>query len=287
MKKNARAYYEEAREIQGLTTQLIREYQTVIRPELSKINQDQNLTEVGKKAKADALKKEYGIKILQNAQTMKEKHSANLIKARKAAEKTIHTTHKKPDAETVSRFEKAFKALKTELMLTPRADTAQRKLNEFMAKVKDPWIAEQIRSDFADVAGPILNAAGSSRAKYQLELAAAFEKLDADHATPEIVEAREVLHYVEHAEQSNGLFSGFIEADAVKEMVGHEYASYLNKPEEFFAQEEYKEAKPAEHVDPELDLERRIAEGVKKGNELNAKLDLITKQKIQSGELKL
>ncbi|MDN4073626.1 hypothetical protein [Fictibacillus terranigra] len=255
IKKSARKFYEEAREVQGASSQVIREFQSLIKPELSSIERDPNLSPTGKKAKMDELKKEYGIRILQQANTMKQKYLTKLEKARVSADATIHAGLKKPDDEMVNRFNKSFNQLKVELMLTPRAETAKQKLTEFMAGIQEPYFANQIRESFADVAGNILSAAGPEKAKYQMELAQLFEKLESDHSTPEVAEAREVLRYVEQAQASPTLFGGFIAADAVTGLVGKEYADHLNSPEAWFAQQENAEHKPADFVDTDSDFE--------------------------------
>jgi hypothetical protein len=253
--KSPRQFYEEARGVTDLSTLVIREFQTEFQKEAKKIELDKHLTPEGKKAKLDALKKEHGINILKNAHTMKQKYHSKLEKARKEADAKIHASLTKPDDESVDRFNKSFNQFKIELMLTPGAETAKKKLMEFMSGIKDPYFANQVREGYAEVAGQILSAAGSSRAKYQTELALLYQKLESDHSTPEIQEAREILHYAERGLEHGSVFSGGLHEDAVSRLVGKEFAVHLNTPEAYFAQEENAAHKPEEFVDNDSDYE--------------------------------
>jgi hypothetical protein len=260
--KSAKTFYEEARGVTELTATVIREFQKEIQEKSKKIQSDKHLSTSGKLAKLDEMKREHGIEILKAAHVMKQKYHSKLEKARKAADAKIHASLTKPDEETVSRFTKSFNQFKVELMLTPRADAAKKKVIEFMSGIKDPWIANQVREEFAEVAGHVLSAAGPERAKYQTELAQLFDKLESDHLTPEIQEAREILNYAERGLEYGSVFSGPLYTEAVKGMVGKEFADHLNTPELFFEKEENATHKP-DFVDSDSDYEEEDGTPVK------------------------
>jgi hypothetical protein len=245
--EKARQHYQKAREIEFDSTRFFREFQDKVRQEIADIRLDRDLSEQGKFRKTEELKKKRGLEFLQKAHVRKKEYLAELAKAQKEADAIVFAALKKPDATKLERFEKDLRALKTELLLTHRADLAFRKLDEFVKRIDDAYLADMVREQFQDLAMPIIAVAGGEAAKYRLQLAQTFDKLKGDFESEAVKEARQILETSKTLTEHARLFDPIVEQKAV-ELFGHEHGQFVNRTDEYFTKNEHE--KPADYVDP-------------------------------------
>lgn len=245
-------HIDNARVAESLTTSEALERKRKVQAEMSEIMRNRDLSDVGRANAVNRLKQKHGIEFLQDAYKLKQIYMAELKKAKEGAEAIVYAKAKKPDAVKIERFEDELKALKTELMLTTRADTAKQKVNAFIQKhvkaADDRYFAFRVRDDFQQIAAPILESAGTESAKYRAILGEMFERLDQISLSDDAREARQILDLAGGMMERGSLFSGLV-IESMTDTLGREYASYLNKPEEFFADKP--ELKPEDYVHPE------------------------------------
>lgn len=247
--EKVRQHFQKAREIEFDSTRFYREFQDSVRQEIAEIRQDRDLSEQGKFRKTEELKKKRGLEFLQKAHVRKQEYLAELAKAQKEADAVVFAALKKPDQTKLERFEKDLRALRTELLLTHRADLAFRKLDEFVKRIDDAYLADMVREQFQDLAMPIISVAGGGEAaKYRLQLAQTFDKLKSDFEPEAVKEARQILEMSKSSSESARLFNPIVEEKAV-ELFGREHGLFVNRTDEYFAKNEHE--KPADYVDPE------------------------------------
>ncbi|MCM3272959.1 hypothetical protein [Paenibacillus elgii] len=245
----AREYFEKARAISGGTDRFMLEAKKKLTAEISAIDMDQRLSEAGKREATAETRKKHAIEFLQKSHTMKQEYVTNLKKAVKEADTVIYAAVPKPDATKLQRFEAELREFKTQLMLTPRADRGYAMLTQFIGRLDDPYMAGIVREQFADLAQPILSAAGGDADRYRLRMAQSYEKLKSDFEAPEVKEARQIFESAQAMVENPRIYSVGIVSDAATEAFGREYGQYINNTDRFF--EANKELKPADYVDPE------------------------------------
>lgn len=254
--QNAKEYLQKAHDIRGESATFLVGFKKQVQEELEKVRENRDLSQEGQYRQSEAVKAKYGVELLQKSHTRKQEFLSNVQKAHKIADETVYASLKKPDATKLGRFESELRAFKTEILLTPSADSAARKLTEFVGRLDDAYLADLVREQFADIAGPIISAAGGESAKYKLQLSHTFQKLRSDFESPEVKEAREVLELATGMIENPSLYPGYISHDAVQGLVGKEYAQYLENTDAFFTKEENATYKP-NYVDPEEQQNKR------------------------------
>ncbi|QQE73156.1 hypothetical protein KDJ56_14630 [Brevibacillus composti] len=247
-----RSHIDKARIAESLTASEALERKRKVQAEMGEIMRNRELSEIGRTKAVAALKQKHGIEFLQDAYKLKQVYMEELRKAKEGADAIVYAKAKKPDAVKLERFEDELKALKTELMLTSRAETAKQKVEAFIQKhvksADDRYFAFRVRDEFQQIASPILESAGTESAKYRAILGDMFERLDQISLSDDAREARQILDLADSMIERGSLFSGLV-VESMTETLGREYASYLNKPEEFFADKP--DLKPDDYVHPE------------------------------------
>lgn len=253
---------ERMREIEQSSAGIMLSARRALNAELSKIEADRRLTEEGKQEAKTAAKQKHAIEFLQQSHTMRQEYNANLKKAVREAEKVIYTPPRKPDATKLGRFEDAFKSLKTELMFASSQRAAYDKLREFTGKIDDPYIANRVREDFADLTTKILaipgdgsfqkgTGAASVTTTARTELGGMYEGLLKPFESDDFKGARDVLETAQMLEEDPRVHRAYVVIDAAQESFGTEYARHINDTDSFFAA--HPEHTPAPFVDTEGD----------------------------------
>lgn len=284
--QKVREHIDKARIAESITTSEALERKRKVQAEMSEIMRNRDLSEIGRANAVSTLKQKHGIEFLQDAYQLKQIYMAELRKAKEGADSIVYAKPKKPNAVMLERFEDELKALKTELMLTTRADTAKQKVEAFIHKhvktADDRFFAFRVRDEFQTIATPILETAGIESAKYRSILGEMFERLDQISLTDDAREARQILDLADSMMERGTLYSGLV-IESMTDTLGGEYASYLNKPEVFF--EDKPELKPEDYVHPEDTPQARAARAAEERREkeqrefaeswrsLNAKID--------------
>lgn len=266
--QKVREHIDKARIAESITTSEALERKRKVQAEMSEIMRNRDLSEIGRSNAVSTLKQKHGIEFLQDAYQLKQIYMAELRKAKEGADAIVYAKPKKPNAVMLERFEDELKALKTELMLTTRADMAKQKVEAFIHKhvktADDRFFAFRVRDEFQTIAAPILETAGTESAKYRAILGEMFERLDQISLSDEAKEARQILDLADAMMERGTLFSGLV-IESMTDTLGGEYAKYLNKPEEFF--EDKPELKPENYTHPEDTPQARAARAAEEQRE--------------------
>ncbi|HET7579769.1 MAG TPA: hypothetical protein VFK33_10845 [Bacillales bacterium] len=276
----AKEYLQKAREISGNTAKEYREWAEKVQAEISKANVDTDLSSQGREKKVAELKQKYGVELMQSAHRAKDQYQTWLKRAQREADKVANAKPKKPDAAKVERFSDGFKRLKTELMLATRPESAEQKLRDFVASIDEPYFANEVADQFAELVPHVTNIAGNDANRYRLKLAGMYEDLQRNHVSDDVKEAREVLEASNHALGNPKIFAPLVEEN-VSEMLGGEYGRQVNEPETFF--ESNADLKPEPYRDeidekaeaPEDPADARYRDMMQKASELERKLSEI------------
>jgi hypothetical protein len=154
---------------------------------------------------AESLKKiEYqglqAAELVKQAHLRKQDYLQALTDAKADAEKFVKSAVKKPADDVVKDFEHSLRYLKTELLLSNRYEVAEKKLNDFVAKINDPFLASKMADEFMEIAPHALSIAPEP-AKAKLKLAGMFDRLNNDFVSEEVKEAKETIQYADYAMQ--------------------------------------------------------------------------------------
>ncbi|GGG15771.1 hypothetical protein [Paenibacillus aceti] len=269
--QKAKASLKRAREIEQSSSSMMLEYKRKLADELAKIDADRRFTAEGKEEAKAEIKQKYAIEFLKKSHTMKQEYVANVKKSIREAEKVIYTPPKKPDAVRLGRFEDTFKSLKTELMFIMSKRAAFEKLRGFTEGLDDPYLANRVREDFAEIASKILSApgddniskgvgAGEIKVSARAELGELYEGLLKPYQSEDFRGANEIIEVAKMIDEDPRIHRSPIVNNAAKEAFGSEYARYINDTESFFAA--HPEHMPEPFVDEEGDRIRQTAEDV-------------------------
>lgn len=239
----AKESIQKAYDLRHDNTRFYREFQDKVRSEISAIASDKELSAEGRFNRTAATKKKHGADLMKQAYTRRQQYLAHLKEAKAAAEVEIYAKIKKPDAATLERFEASFRKVKTELLLSMSPKTAAAKLTEFIAQVSDPYCANILHEQFADLAGPIIaQTPAAESAKIRHEMANTFEGLTSKFESDDMRAAREAIESINDMETSK-FFIDLVRETATGEL-GREFGAYVNDTEAYFASHE--DERPAE-----------------------------------------
>ncbi|MEC0167481.1 hypothetical protein [Paenibacillus graminis] len=256
----AKVSLQKARDIEQSSASVMLAAKRALAAETSKIEEDRRLTPEGKYEAKQEAKKRHAIEFLQKSHTMRQEYVANVKKAIREAEKVIYTPPRKPDATKLGRFEDAFKTLKTELMFATSQRSAYDKLRAFTDKVDDPYLANRVREDFAELTTKILAIPGdgnfvkgvgaaSVTTSARTELGGLYEGLLKPFESDDLKGARDVLETAQMLAEAPRVHRSVAVNDAARDSFGAEYARHINDTDAFFA--ENPEHAPAPFVDTE------------------------------------
>lgn len=252
--QSAKGYIQKARDIQSNGAKFMLDYKQKHTAAVGEIESNRHLSEEGRRAAKDDVRKKLGVEFLQKSHTLKQEYLANLRKAAAAADAVVFAAVKKPDDESLRRFQADLRALKTGVMLSPNADRSYERLAAFVADINDAYLANIVRDEFSDIAAGIVSSAEGARLKPQL--ARMFDGLKSNHESDEIVEARGILEAAKEAEARPQLYTGGIVSDAAISTFGREYGAFIDNTDAYF--ERNVDDKPADYVDPESIAEKRL-----------------------------
>lgn len=221
----------QAREMESSAAGWYRQNSEPIRNEISKIQLDPMLSGDGRIAKKMEYQAQQAAQLIKLAHQRKQEYVKALTDARADAESVIKKGVKKPADDVVTEFEHALRYLKTELLLTNRYESAEKKLGEFISQISDPYLASKMASEFIDIVPHALSIA-TEQGKAKLKLAGMFERLNTEFLPPEIKEAKEAVKFVEHTLENPKIFPAIVETNA-NDLLGHGMGKFLNDTDSF------------------------------------------------------
>ncbi|WP_018394273.1 hypothetical protein [Bacillus sp. 37MA] len=197
--------------------------------EVSGINNDRTLSEVGKEAARTELKQKYGREFIEIAKKLRDDYDKAVVKAQTQAEVVLNAEPSKPDAITIKSFERELQTLKMNVMLGTNPETSIQAINEFAAKQKEPYLAKQIAGEFADLATNVINGSGNSPQVKQ-KLSGVYQAVSEKAMMPEQQKALEIAGYVSEAVGRLLFRDKSIEIEALDRIIGPEFTRHANKP---------------------------------------------------------
>lgn len=191
--------------------------------EISKVDSDRDLSDVGRAKKKDEIRAKYRTEALKLAKEMHEYQRSQFAEIEKKAKPLLNKATAKPDDLTVERFKRSLSDLKTDMLLNPNASTQVGKLQAFMAGVSDPYCAELMRDELAGIIAPI---AGQIQGEQRGILSREVEGLRERFTTPEVREAQDALEGI--ASMSKSMLIGPVVLDKMTTTFGNDVARLLN-----------------------------------------------------------
>jgi hypothetical protein len=224
---------QKAHEIRNGVTGQYRSIMMKLQEKEAKIKQDVNLSTVGQQEQIAKLKKEHSRELMQFAKQVKDEYQMEVIRAKGKAERFLENPNKKPDDSTLKKYEHSLNDLKTRVLLSIRPDRAAEMVAEYAKGIEDPYIASQLREQFAEVITPIISQAnGADGAKLKASLTDVYSKLESNFITDEQSEAKQVI------EQADAMFSAKLfnplVIDNIKDSYDRRTADYINTPDTYF-----------------------------------------------------
>jgi hypothetical protein len=177
--------------------------------------------------------------LFRDIQSTTKSYKEALSAAKKQAEDVIHAAAPAPDREIVDRFERRLADLRTEILITPTPERASERLRDFIAGIDDPYFATRIRQEYAQLATPIIEAAGNNAARFKLELSGAFEQLKETALTPEARQAVELHENAEALLQSR--IYPMIVQDRISGTFGWKVSALISDPDAFFSSDQFEQ----------------------------------------------
>lgn len=253
--KKAKEYMQKAYDVVHSSPRHILEVKRLRDDLVKEIDADKSLSPHGKFTAKIELKKLLAIPVLRTAHTRKQEYISHLSRAVKLTDPIVYAKPPKPDAVKLERFEAEFRKLKTELQISPRADFAYKKLTDFVNKIDDAYLAHIVQDQFGEIASLILSVP-SADGQTRQNLSRTLEELQTKFETDELREARSIYETAQQMIEDPKIYRGPIINDAVTDIIGMEYAKYIDSTDEFFAIEGNEEHKPEdykEEYDADLD----------------------------------
>lgn len=224
-----------AHELKNDNTRFYREFNDKVRAEISAIRDDRYLSEDGRAQKIAEVRERRGKELLRLAHARRQEFRAHLADAQKHAEAVIYAKIPKPSEEKIERFTESLRKLKTELMLSGRAESAAAKLTQFIGELDDPYLAHKVSIEYADLAGSILAIADPSNVgKLRMDLSRQYDGLSGKYEDPDANAARDALETATEMDKSS-FFIGLVH-DSVRETLGTRYSSFINSTDTYFEQ---------------------------------------------------
>jgi hypothetical protein len=221
----------QAQEIQQASTSDYRKFQDKFRKSIAEIELNRNYTGEYKRELKKALKKTATIELMQGSKQYKDKFDGYLKNARQLAKDVIYAKTPEVDQESLDRFSRDFRELKTEIMLSTPA-RGKEILQQFLGNVNEPALAEIVKNDFADLIQPIVSGAGNEALHYKRDLLKAFEDVKTRSMDEEAREAMQIAEYCDAA--MSGKFFNLAVESAVGSEFGRTAKEYLHNPDGYF-----------------------------------------------------
>jgi hypothetical protein len=225
---------QKAHDVRQGTTSLYRSFQEQFVEDRQKISFNRQYSDEGKRVLIEHLRKQKGVELLQLARSQRGLYDTYIADAKKLADKLAFAKPSKVDPVKAERFSKRLAEVKTEILLSTSAKSAKEKLEAFIATIDEHAFADTVKDQFAELVTPILATAGDDGGRYRLELSQMFDGVRKGTMTPEAQEAAGLLESTEALAQST-IFIPLVE-EKIKEHIGREAATYINRPDEYFAE---------------------------------------------------
>jgi hypothetical protein len=224
-------YVQKAIEIRDTSSAWYRQRAEQIRSEISQAKLDRDLSAEGRLKKVAQIRQQRGDELLREVKALRDEYVQALQQAKVEAEKTLKSAVKKPSDEKITDFQRQFKRFKTELMLTNRFDTIEKKLNDFLSQqVDEPYFAQLLADEFPEIISQSL-AVADEPAKARMKLADIFDRLNNDFLPEEAKEARNALEFANASLANPKIFSPVVETNAM-DLLGP-VGKYMNDPETY------------------------------------------------------
>jgi hypothetical protein len=227
---------QKAIELQQTSTGFYRQLSEKARQEISKAQLDQDYSPEGRIKKTAQVRRAHANQLMKAAQERKNEYLKLLSEAKADAEATIKKKVKKPSDEVITDFDRSLRYLKTELLLSTRYETAEKRLNEFVSQISDPYLASMMADAYIELVPSVLSTA-SDPSQAKLKLGNMFDRLNNEFLPEDVKSAKESLGYINSALERPVLFGSVVEQNA-QDIFGSDIAKKLNTPEEYEVTEE-------------------------------------------------
>jgi hypothetical protein len=225
-----------AQEMQQTSTGWYRQLSEKARQEISKAQFDQDYSPEGRIKKTAQVRRAHANQLMKAAQERKNEYLKLLSEAKADAEATLKRKVKKPSDEVITDFERSLRYLKTEILLSTRYETAEKRLNEFVSQISDPYLASKMADEFIEIVPHVLGTADEP-AKAKLKLSGMFELLNNEYLPEEVRDAKETIGYIDSVLERPALFGAVVESNAL-DIFGNDVAKKINTPELYEVTEE-------------------------------------------------
>ncbi|PFP30132.1 hypothetical protein COJ96_06855 [Bacillus sp. AFS073361] len=287
--EQAKKYFEDAMDIRRSSATYLNQNWSHLGKEIAAIESDNLLSAEGRQVKKTEFKEKATRAFLSDVSLRKQKYVSDLKKAFDIADKIVHNPLKRPDEETVRRFEKSLREIKTQVSLSVDAKYAKQKLVSFVEGIKDPYLADLLRDEFGELSGAILRMSGDDKA-YRVELSQIYNDLDNNFKTDEAREAQAIMQAARENLENPRIFpptemygTNSIEASFIANTFNREALVYYHNPEQYFVA---KNENPPVYEDPEAKVEKKSSTPVdpeyvdfmKKAEELRKRIEAFGKE---------
>ncbi|MEK6993450.1 hypothetical protein NST08_24590 [Paenibacillus sp. FSL K6-1566] len=164
---------------------------TRVKQEMAEIQRDPALSAIGIAQKQREAQARAGVELAKIMRENKKQIDAELAAAEKIARAALTQPNAKPDEEVLRDFNEKYGQLKTELVVFGSAQAAAKML-DFMAGVKDPYLAKQLADDFATTGVELRKHVGD-----QMRLRTVYEGVKAKAETDSRALAKKALEEIE------------------------------------------------------------------------------------------
>jgi hypothetical protein len=219
---------EKANEIRFSTTRKYREHKDKLRAEILRTHSNTMLSAEGKIEEKQRQREIAARELIQLTASTKAEYLKELDTAKKVARKILDAGLKAPDAETLSKFERSLADVKTAVMLSPNAVSAQQKLQAFVSGINDAYLADLTARAYPDLLSSITSK-GSVTPEAISGLRELHTELNDRFKTEEQIEAAEIFASAEAMEKSD--IYGLAVMDDVKNTYGRHVVAALDDPE--------------------------------------------------------
>jgi N-acetyl-beta-hexosaminidase len=267
-----------AREIKGSRVTFLREVATSLRPEITKIKNDNLLSADGKIAKVKELKEQASKEFMKEVALRKQAYQSYLSNAKKFAKETVEKNFVSADDATKAKFTRDFSELKFKMALKDEKGKYN-EIKSFVGQIPNNQYASLVMENFYDLADRF------SAGEHKLGLSKTFDKLKADFTPEEVAEAFDIIEEVDSTIDSK-LFtmmmpgdnpSANIDYSIISEFFTPDVVRYYQNPEVYFQKND--EPMPV-FVDPEEEkvtvkkapADPEYAEFMKKAEELRKRI---------------
>lgn len=219
---------EKARELTSNTTRQYRELKDILRSDIVKVETDKLLSTEGKMQEKTKVRAAFAKDIVRLSAEIKKAYKDELTTAKTKAEKILTAGLKVPDENTVKRYERNLADIKSEVILSTDAKSAQAKLEKFISGINDAYLADMVARSFPDILSNI-TAKGNVEAEVIGGLRSLHVELSERFKTEEQIEAAQVYETASQMEDAS-VFE-FAVTEDLKRNFGYRVSMAVTNPE--------------------------------------------------------